>query len=107
MIILTAVQADQVRGLTVAGHALAPQPLADGTFALPEACITDPAHAKYANFLKTLPVVPDGSIKNGTPGVSPSDPVVGSDWSKDTAKISANAFSSAWPAGVAIAVAQP
>ena len=44
MIVLTAAQANQVRGLTVYGHALAPVPLTDGMFTLPEACAVDPSH---------------------------------------------------------------
>ena len=55
MIILTADEADQVRGLTVKGHALAPVPLTDGTFALPEACANDPAHAKRHDIINVLP----------------------------------------------------
>jgi hypothetical protein len=55
MIILTNEQADQVRGLTTMGHALAPFPLTDGTFVLAEECASDPAHAKHAALLKGLP----------------------------------------------------
>ena len=55
MIILTKDEADQVRGLTVKGHALAPVPLIDGTFVLPDACAADPAHAKHVTLLKSLP----------------------------------------------------
>lgn len=56
MIILTASQADQVRGETGAGAALDPVALADGvTFALPEAVLSDPAHASRYEFLSGLP----------------------------------------------------
>ena len=54
MIILTADEADKVRGLTVKYHALAPVPLNDGTFLLPMSVPDDPAHAAHADFLKSL-----------------------------------------------------
>lgn len=56
MIILTAEQAETVRGETVAGHVLEPVPLADGTFVLPEAVLSDPAHAQWHDLLAGLPV---------------------------------------------------
>jgi hypothetical protein len=86
MIILTAAQADQVRGLTVKGHALAPVPLADGTLALPEACINDATHLRFKSFLQTLPTVRDSTIQY-------------SDWSQDTLKRAANTYSSTWLEG--------
>lgn len=55
MIILTPSEADQVRGPTNGG-ALDPIPLADGvTYVLPEAVLTDPAHAQHHAFLGGLP----------------------------------------------------
>lgn len=55
MIILTAAQADQVRGPTSPGAALEPVRLSDGTFALPETCATDPAHVMHHTLLQSLP----------------------------------------------------
>lgn len=55
MIILTKTQADNVRGLTKRNYALAPRPLMDGTFGLPEAVINDPQHSVHSSFLKSLP----------------------------------------------------
>lgn len=54
MIILTAGEANQVRGLTIKGHAMAPVPLLDGTFALPDECLADPAHARHRGLLRGL-----------------------------------------------------
>ena len=69
MIILTQAQANQVRGLTVLGHALAPRPISiaaaislAGKYALPEACITDPYHAPFAALLATFPIVLDNAV---------------------------------------------
>lgn len=55
MIILTADDADKVRGLSAAGHALAPRPLADGSFALSETVLADPAHTALRPLLAALP----------------------------------------------------
>ncbi|SER61899.1 hypothetical protein SAMN05216548_1317 [Faunimonas pinastri] len=56
MIILTAAEADKVRGETSDGHELEPVLLADGvTFVLPEAVLTDPAHAERHELLATFP----------------------------------------------------
>jgi hypothetical protein len=55
MIILTADEADQVRGISIKGHALAPAPLVDGTFAIPEECSDDPAHATHHALLASFP----------------------------------------------------
>jgi hypothetical protein len=56
MIILTAAEAEAVRGTDSPGHALAPRPLKDGvTFALPEAVLSDPAHAGHHDVLAALP----------------------------------------------------
>lgn len=56
MIILTAAQATQVRGIspTVPSAGLWPVPLTDGTFMLPEAVLTDPAHADVKALLTPL-----------------------------------------------------
>lgn len=56
MIVLTATEAEQVRGGSSAGAALEPVALADGvTFVLPEAVLDDPAHADKHNMLLGLP----------------------------------------------------
>lgn len=55
MIILTAQQADQVRGPTTPGHSLDPVALTNGTFALPESVLTDHAHAQHHTMLELLP----------------------------------------------------
>ena len=56
MIVLTAEQADAVRGVTGQGAALEPVALADGvTFALPEAVLSDPAHTEHRDYLLGLP----------------------------------------------------
>lgn len=55
MIILTAEQADAVRGPTSPGAALDPIALVDGTFVLPIEVLADPAHqSKWAD-LNALP----------------------------------------------------
>lgn len=63
-IILTADQAAKVRGRSPKAPwcAIDPQPLKDGTFALPEAVLTDPAHEDVAPLLKGLSVVPDKAL---------------------------------------------
>lgn len=56
MIVLTAEQAEEVRGPTATGAALEPVSLADGvTFVLPEAVLSDPAHAERRAMLESLP----------------------------------------------------
>lgn len=108
MLILTAANANQVRGLTVRGHALAPRPLADGTFALPEAVLNDPYHAVHRDYLiANADVRLDGNISPGTPSLpnNPSSPLIGSDWSQDPIVIAANTFSSDWPIGAVVIVA--
>lgn len=57
LIVLTADDADNVRGLTILGHALAPRPLSDGRFALGKSVLTDPAHLEIRSFLTGLPLV--------------------------------------------------
>lgn len=56
MLILSAEQAEQIRGVTAEGHALEPIALIDGTFVLPEECLSDPAHAARRAVLEGLPV---------------------------------------------------
>jgi hypothetical protein len=57
MIILTAEQAEQVRGISPlnGSAALDPQPLKDGAFELHEDVILDPANADVHDFLAGLP----------------------------------------------------
>lgn len=57
MIILTAEEAEKVRGLspTRPGHALDPVPLKDGRFMLGEQVLDDPAHADVRDLLAALP----------------------------------------------------
>jgi hypothetical protein len=91
MIILTATQANQARCLTIKGHAVAPVPLADGTFALPESVLNDFAHARFKSFLQTLPTVRDNTIGD-------------SDWSQDATKRVANSYKSTWKIGELVTV---
>jgi hypothetical protein len=55
MIILTAAQASNVQGQDTPFSALVPRPLNDGTFGLPEAVLTDPAHVSHWAALNVLP----------------------------------------------------
>lgn len=55
MIILTQEQADAVHGVNEQGTALAPRPLADGTFALSDRVLSDPTHQEYHDLLSGLP----------------------------------------------------
>jgi hypothetical protein len=108
MIILQDTDADQVRGQTTAGHALAPRPLNDGTFALPDACKTDPFHSDHAAFLATLPMVADNTINPGTQA-DINSPIVGSDWMQPDSDIhisilSANTYSSDWSVGMPVSI---
>lgn len=106
MLILTPADADLVRGLTVPGHALAPKPLADGTLALPEACLNDPYHAARHAVLITLDIKPDSQIRPGTPSTpgDPNSPVIGSDWEQNATKVAACTYQSSWKAGQLVAV---
>lgn len=64
MIILTAEQAAQVRGISPLASfaALDPTPLRDGTFMLDEGVINDPAHADVKALLQSCPTAtPDTS----------------------------------------------
>ena len=55
IIILTADQAANVRGEPVAGHALEPRPLADGTFGLSVTVLSDPFFVDFHDVLAALP----------------------------------------------------
>ena len=78
MIILTPDVANQVRGLTVLGHALAPRLLTDGNLALLEAVLNDPAHAVHHEFLRAnTTVVPDDAIVVIPPGETATPLIVG------------------------------
>lgn len=55
MIILSAAQADMVRGVGSGGAVLDPRQMIDGDFVLPEAVLGDPAHAAWFELLVTLP----------------------------------------------------
>lgn len=106
MIILTASDANQVRGLTVPGHALAPSPLIDGTFALPEITLNDPYHVIHKAFLSTLDIRLDSTIRPGTltiPG-DPNSPIINSDWSQDRTLLKACTYKSSWRAGELVTV---
>lgn len=107
MLILTSFDANQVRGLTVKGHALAPRPLADGTWALPEAVLNDVYHqSKWAYLLANADIKLDSTIKAGTPTTpgDPSSPLTGSDWSQDKTLLAASTYNSTWPEGQVISV---
>ena len=54
-IVLSVDNANQVRMLTIIGHACAPAPLKNGTLILPVELLDDPMHAPHREFLKTLP----------------------------------------------------
>lgn len=104
MIILTPAQANEVRGLTVRGHALVPRLLADGNFALPDAVLSDPYHAVRHAYLKDNgTIVPDESIEKGSSGGIDS-PIVGSDWEQSATKIAKYAYSKDWPVGEKIVI---
>jgi hypothetical protein len=61
MIVLTAEEADKVRGLSplIEGYALIPAPLDDGRFKLGEGVLDMPAFAHVRGFLASLPREPD------------------------------------------------
>lgn len=61
MIILTAKEADKVRGISPSDRraALDPIPLKDGAFVLGEHVLDDPVHADVKDFLSALPTVKD------------------------------------------------
>jgi hypothetical protein len=58
-IILTAEQADMVRGPTAEGAALAPVPRQGDLSILGVVVLADPAHAEHHEYLATLPVLAD------------------------------------------------
>lgn len=89
MIILVKADADSVRGLTKRGYALAPRPLADGTFALGAEVINDPQHAVHSTFLKTLPTRAVGDAE----------------WEVDPAKTDQYDYKTTWPPGGKIVIA--
>lgn len=55
LIILTAEQAELVRGESSPGHVIDPVPLEDGTFAVSEAVLSDPAHSGKRGLLASKP----------------------------------------------------
>ena len=55
MIVLSAAEADQVRGSDSPGAALVPIALVDGRYILPVAVLTDPPHAQHWAFLAGMP----------------------------------------------------
>jgi hypothetical protein len=103
MIILTKLQANLVRGLTILGHALVPRPMTDGKFALPESVLDDPVHARFRPLLNALPKVPDSSIKQGT-RADINSPLVGSDWEQDPVVVQRFSFRQSWRSGETIEV---
>lgn len=56
MIVLTAEEADQVRGISSPGAALEPRDLGDGRFVLPPEVLTDPAHDDKWETLRGFPI---------------------------------------------------
>jgi hypothetical protein len=109
MIILTPTQANRVRGLTTLGHALAPVPLANGNFVLPDTVLTDPAHARFKTFLSSLPRVADETLRRGE-RQDPTDihsPIINSDFEQDPVKRSAAAFKRDWVVGKLVTVDNP
>jgi hypothetical protein len=115
MIILTEAQANNVRGLTISGHALAPRPFVlsgaslaalNGRFGLPEAVVDDAAHELHSAFLGSLPSLPDNLIQKGTPTEGPPGIYTwaGSDWEQDHARCVKYAFSESWVPGVIVVI---
>lgn len=106
MIILTKLQANLMRGLTMAGHALAPRPMANGKFALPESVLSDPAHARFRPILNALPKIPDSSIEEGV-RENPDDlnsPIIGSDWEQNPEAVKRFSFRPDWKPGETVEV---
>lgn len=98
MIILTKDQANQVRMLTAAGHALAPKPISisataaiAGKFALPESCLTDPYHSRHYALLASFPKVPDNTVKLG-------------DWETNATIVTPCTYNLTWPVGQLVVV---
>lgn len=95
-IVLTAAQADQVRGITTKGHALAPAALKDGTFYLPIDVLTDPAHASMASILGALPT---REIDLGRPGPFAGSIAIGGEVATDPVLIDKYAYKRNWTVG--------
>src|SRR5262245_47305782 len=94
-IILTIEDANQVRMLTVAGHACAPVPLKDGTLILPIRLLNDPHHVRHRNFLATLPQRSDVWNTELADGEQYPD------------EVQACTYDSSWKKGEAVVVALP
>lgn len=56
-IVMTAEEAERVRGETIPGHRLEPVVLPDGRYILPTSVLSDRAHGKHLKFLLDLPVM--------------------------------------------------
>jgi hypothetical protein len=94
-------QADQVRGLTVIGHALAPVPTLSNILVLPFECASDPFHADRQALLQSFP--------HFTLASSNLQPVPSSDgfvtWPSSMQTFVADCtYRSSWPVGQTIAV---
>ena len=100
MLVLTKADADQVRGLTVRGHALAPVALKDGTFVLPMACAGDPYHAARHAVLASLDVMNDPAPGTHMTPDDPTSPIIGGDYSQDDVVLQACTYTEAWQPGV-------
>ena len=100
MIILSRTDANQVRGLTLRGAALAPRPFRSGSpnvnvagkFGLPEAVLNDPAHNSHVAFLATLPTVRDENINNGTPSSVAGTFLDTGDWCSESSIVRPSTF---------------
>ena len=64
LIILTAAEADAVRGMSTPTAAIEPIALTDGTFMLGDEVLTDPAHAKHLSMLSGLVTADMEDIQN-------------------------------------------
>lgn len=74
-IVLTAEQADEVRGVSSASEltALEPQPLTDGRFYLGAAVLDDPSHAEHRDLLASCPLVDFEDLRALLPAVEDDD----------------------------------
>lgn len=64
LLILTPVQADQVRGPSADGTAaLEPRVLLNGDFILPARVLDDPAHSEHYALLSTLPIADSSEVE--------------------------------------------
>jgi len=105
MLILTPEEADQVRGLTSKGNALAPTPLLDGMFALPLQCAEDPGHSKFRRFLRVLPkqeVAPEDFLASKRGDPLQGKPATATQAERDL--LEACSYKSDWQEGVAVQV---